>query len=164
MNKIDLALKQKAIALRMVGHSFASIASATGISVSTLQTIFKTENLPKGSATAALVAKANQDLLSDKTLTDLVKRELKSLIRSEIAIANSLIDEASITLEQLKTFNAPTRAKSLSSLANAINVASQIARRALIGGDVESTEFPKLFVLSMTDEEIDAIRKSNGDE
>lgn len=163
MNKIPIQLKQKAIALRMVGRSYADIAQTTGISVSTLQTIFRTENLAKGSATAALVAQANQQLMDDAALTKLVKRELKSLIRSEIAIANSLIDEAAVTIDLLRTFNAPARAKALSSLANSINVASQIARRALIGSDVESTEFPKLFVLSMTDEEVEAVKKANGD-
>lgn len=159
MNPIPLELKQKAIAQRMAGASYATISSSTGISISTLQTIFRTEKLAKGSATATLVAKVNSDLLNDTVLQKLVARETKNLIRSELAIANQIIDQAALTIEQLHSFNAPTRAKALSSLANSINVASQVARRALNGNDVESNTLPVLQIIRMTDDETLEIRK-----
>lgn len=159
MVKIPLELKQHALAMRMVGRSFSDISISTGISISTLQTIFRTEKLVKGSSTAALIQKANEEVLNDTKLQKLVAREMKSLIRSEIAIANNIIDQAALTIEQLHTFNAPTKAKALSSLANSINVASQICRRALTGNDVESATMPVLQIIRMTDDEVLEVRK-----
>ena len=152
-------LKQKALSMRAVGASYASIHSRTGISVSTLQQLFRSERLAKGNITSELLKQAKSDLLSDTAITSMIKSEMKHLISTEINIANAIFDDVSLSLEQLSTQTPLNKARALASLASAFSTASQVARRALTVSDEDTTTLPSLSIMRLTDSEIAIIKK-----
>jgi hypothetical protein len=157
---IPVELTHKALAMRSVGATYALITASTGISISSLQNLFRRLELEKGDVTQELLKRARCDLMNDAELSSMMKLELKVLVMTEIAIAKRLFDSASVTIEQLDSIQPLPRAKALSSVAATVISASNLMRKSLCEVELESVELPTLSIRKMTDDEENSLKAS----
>jgi hypothetical protein len=131
---MDLAIKQKASALRMTGLSIAAISRETGITARRLDYLFTKEGIRKSDIAIDEIKKAVGDVRNCEILKRQLQDEIKLLIRTELAQSSEILDHAAILLCELKgssgALSLEKQANILSKLTDVTEKATSIIRRA----------------------------------
>lgn len=152
---------KRAIVLRSANYTLAAIVEKTGISASTLQRIFRKYDIEKGALTSETIESARQQLLSDAGFISELKHQIAASVVDDLSLVRHVRTVLTLTLEELEgdtSTPATIKARSLASVATALKITQEVARRSLRADNNDSLnqleQIPTLTITKMTDKEI----------
>ncbi|WP_404355793.1 hypothetical protein [Methylotuvimicrobium sp. KM1] len=155
---------KRAILLREVGYTLASITEQTGISPTTLARHFRTHKPIKGTLKPEAIAEARRQLIEDGGLVNELKHQIASTVVDDYAQFLRLREATTLTLEELMNdggLPAHYKTRGLAAIATTLRLSQELARKALGADNLqpEPTALPELTVRELTVEEIEGMRQ-----
>lgn len=107
----------EAATLREAGYTITAIADRIGVSVSSLQRLFKRRSVSKGSVSEQAVNSARESLLERLVSNDRIKEEVAKLITDDLAHTRMIREKAAVAAEALTPSDTTEAALALRALA-----------------------------------------------
>lgn len=149
-----------AIALRSAGLTLLDISNRVGVSVSTLQRVFRRNPIPKGEARTALVEAAKQQVIDRVTCDDAIREEAARQIADDLAHAAFLRERIAVAAEHLHAENLDQAAvvmRAAAAYSTAIKNTSDMIRHGMrfekALSRVTIDQLPELVIREISDEE-----------
>lgn len=156
----------EAVTLREAGFTLTAIADQIGVSVSSIQRLFKRRSTSRGSASEEAVEIARQSLLSSLTSNDQIKEKVARIISDDMAHSRMIREKAAVAMEAMNpsdTAEAALAMRALVAYSTLIKNTSDTLRNDLrmSGASIESMvdDLPELVIREMTKEDIEAVKK-----
>lgn len=151
----------EAVTLREAGFTLTAIAEQIGLSVSSLQRLFRRRSTRRGTASKEAVENARQNLLSSLTSNERIKAEVARIISDDMAHSRMIREKAAVAMEAMTpsgTAEAALTIRALVAYSTLIKNTSDTLRNDLrmSGASVESMadDLPDLVIQEMTAEDI----------
>lgn len=159
---------KSAIAWRESGLTISVIADKLKLPISTTKALLKRYNVSKGASRGALVQVARDKLINDTSLSNMIASQISASITNQLSMARQIEDECSTLFEQLSNDTRTpisVRARTLSSIASAAQMAQSLAFKALDienkRNEIKQTDLPTLVIEGYTESEMLEIRKKS---
>lgn len=160
----------RALAMRAAGWTVIAISQDTGISERSLQRIFSAAGTVKGETKGELRDEAKKRLLSLVTSNEAIQEQAARFIADDLAHAAHL---RQLALDATRHLSAPTNLKEAAQVMRALAAHSTVLKNTsdmvrhslqLEKRDNALVELPELIISELTTEEVDRIRRDQGND